>query len=69
MAITIHFADGEEATLMEPLGVAHNAMEQLDVKKEDVLILGCGPIGLLACSLAKAMGASKWVLINTDIHL
>ncbi len=49
----------EEAVLLEPLGVAHNAVEQLEVKGRDVLVLGCGPIGLLACSVAKALGATR----------
>ena len=49
----------DEAALLEPLGVSHNAIEQLEVKDEDVLIVGCGPIGCLACSVAKSMGAKR----------
>lgn len=45
--------------LLECLGVAHNAMEQLKVDGEIVLIIGAGPIGLLACSVAKAMHAQR----------
>ena len=52
-------ADAEEITLLEPLGVAHNGIERLDVIGEDVLVIGCGPVGLLAQSLAKAMGAKR----------
>ena len=44
---------------MEPLGVSHNAIEQLEVQGEAVLVTGCGPIGLLACSVAKALGATR----------
>ena len=51
----------EEAVLLEPLGVAHNAMELLEVMGEDVLITGAGTIGILACSVAKAMGAARSV--------
>jgi threonine dehydrogenase-like Zn-dependent dehydrogenase len=51
--------DVDEAVLLEPLGVAHNAIERLDVKDQQVLVLGCGPIGLLACSVAKALGATR----------
>ena len=51
----------EQAVLMEPLGVSHNAIEQLEVAGQDVLITGCGPIGLFACSVAKALGAIKYV--------
>ena len=50
----------DEAVLMEPMGVAHNAMERLEVGGEAVLIIGSGPIGLFGCSIAKAMGASKY---------
>ena len=37
-------------------GVAHNAIEAIGVKGEDVLVIGCGPIGLLAISISKALG-------------
>merc|ERR1711963_302849 len=49
----------EEGALLEPLGVAHNAIEQLEVENEAVLILGAGAIGMLACQVAKALGATK----------
>ena len=52
-------AGDDEAVLLEPLGVAHNALENCEVCGQDVLIIGCGPIGLLACSVAKALGAKK----------
>jgi len=48
-----------EAVLLEPMGVAHNAVERLKVKSEDVLVIGCGPVGLFAIACAKAMGAEK----------
>lgn len=38
--------------LLEPLGVSHNGIEELEVKNEDVLIIGCGPIGLFALKCA-----------------
>lgn len=37
-------------------GVAHKAVEQLEVKGEDVLVLGCGPVGLFSIAIAKALG-------------
>lgn len=49
----------EQITMMEPLGVAHNGMERLNVSGEDVLVIGCGAIGLLAQRLAKVMGAKR----------
>lgn len=45
-----------EAVLLEPMGVAHNAVERLKVNNEDVLVIGCGPVGLFAIACAKAMG-------------
>lgn len=51
--------------MLEPLGVAHNAIERLEVKGHDVLVIGCGPVGLLAQSVAKAMGAKRYVYTYT----
>ena len=45
--------------MLEPLGVAHNGVERLNVSGEDVLVIGCGPIGLLAQALSKSMGAKR----------
>ena len=50
---------GDEVAMLEPLGVAHNAVERLEVGGEDVLIIGCGPVGLLALLVAKAMGCKR----------
>lgn len=48
--------------MLEPLGVAHNATERLEVAGEDVLVIGCGPVGLLVLMVAKALGAKRCVL-------
>ena len=40
-------------------GVAHQALEAIEPAGEDVLILGCGPVGLLAVGIAKALGAIR----------
>ena len=40
-------------------GVAHQALEAIEPAGEDILILGCGPVGLLAVGVAKALGAVK----------
>ena len=69
MLINIIIIGVDEAVMLEPLGVAHNAMEQLDVEGQDVLILGCGPVGLLACSVAKALGANRYVDLTLAITL
>jgi L-iditol 2-dehydrogenase len=49
----------DQATLIEPLGVALRAMERITMKPGDhVFILGPGPIGLLAGLLSMQNGAS-----------
>lgn len=52
----------DQIAMLEPLGVAHNAVERLDVKGEDALIVGCGPVGLLVGMVAKAMGAKRYYI-------
>ena len=43
----------EQACLIEPMGVAHNIIERIDVKDKNVLVIGCGPVGLFAVACAK----------------
>ncbi len=50
----------EEAVLLEPMGVAHNAIERLEVAGEAVLVIGCGAVGLLGTSVAKSLGATRY---------
>ena len=48
----------EEASIVEPLGVALDLAYTADIKiNDDVVVVGLGPIGLLALHLAKLMGA------------
>nr|CAB3266482.1 sorbitol dehydrogenase-like [Phallusia mammillata] len=61
----VHNISDVEAVLLEPMGVAHNAIERLEVKGERVLVIGCGPVGLLAVACAKALGATE--VIAADI--
>lgn len=50
----------EEAALMEPLGVAYDLVMTADIRiNEDVLVLGLGPIGLMALKMAKSSGARR----------
>jgi L-iditol 2-dehydrogenase len=50
----------EEATLVEPMGVALDLAYTADIKlNDDVLVVGLGPIGLLAVRFARLMGARK----------
>ncbi|MEW6671327.1 MAG: alcohol dehydrogenase catalytic domain-containing protein [Thermodesulfobacteriota bacterium] len=48
-----------EAALLEPLGVAVHAVHKNDIAGDNVLVLGCGPIGLMSISAAKAFGAAR----------
>ncbi|WP_334264769.1 zinc-binding dehydrogenase [Acinetobacter baumannii] len=53
--------------MMEPFGLAvHASLEGSGVSGLNVLVSGCGPIGLMNIAAAKALGASK--VIATDIH-
>ena len=50
----------EEACIMEPLGVAADLVMTADLHLNDVvLVLGLGPIGLMALKMAKSSGARK----------
>lgn len=58
----------DEAALAEPTAIVANALlERTPVRAEElVLILGPGPIGLLASQIAKAYGARKVVLAGVS---
>lgn len=52
------------ACLLEPFGVSHNACESVKPRGSDVLITGCGPIGLFAIPIVKQMGATKIIAVD-----
>jgi L-iditol 2-dehydrogenase len=55
----------EEACLIEPASVAYRALETLTVTpKDNVAILGAGPIGLLSAVMAKARGSREIALFD-----
>lgn len=60
----------EEAALIEPMAVAaYGILGRTVIKPEDfVVILGCGPIALLALQMVKVEGASKVLItgLNSD---
>ncbi|CAD5126036.1 DgyrCDS14211 [Dimorphilus gyrociliatus] len=59
--------NADEAALLEPLGVAHNAVENLgDLNREDVLIIGAGPIGLMAIPCVKSCGANRVIICDIN---
>lgn len=52
-------ADFAECSLLEPLGTAMHALQKAQPSGANVAILGVGTIGLMACELAKLMGATR----------
>jgi L-iditol 2-dehydrogenase len=57
-----------EAALSEPAAVAaHGVLDRTGIEPEDVVIvLGCGPIGLLAARMAQAVGAACVIITGID---
>lgn len=50
----------EVAAMFEPFGIAvHAALEGPGVAGRDVLVSGCGPIGLMSVGVARALGAAR----------
>jgi L-iditol 2-dehydrogenase len=63
MAIAFSGIGFDEAALVEPLGVAIDLVKTADVQLgDDVLVVGAGPIGIMAVKLARLRGARRiWV--------
>lgn len=59
----------EQGALVEPMAiVSHALLERTKIEAEDfVVIYGPGPIGLIALQMAKINGASKIVMVGTDV--
>jgi len=51
--------DLRTAAIMEPLGVSVRAVMETDIRAANVLVIGCGPIGLFAIAAARALGAAR----------
>lgn len=51
-------------SVQEPLGNAVHTMNHFNIKDKDVVVLGCGPIGLMAVDVSKALGAKKVIAIE-----
>lgn len=54
------------AAMLDPLGNAVHTTLSYDLVGEDVLITGAGPIGIMACAVAKHAGARHVVI--TDVN-
>lgn len=52
--------------IMEPLGVAVHAMCEFPVKGKNVVITGCGPIGLMAVAIAKHLGSASILAVELN---
>ena len=55
-------------SVMEPLGTAFRAVLETQVGGANVVVLGCGPIGLFAVAAAAALGAAKIAAIDISIN-
>jgi len=53
-------------SLLEPMGIPFRAVEKGEVKREAVVIIGCGPIGQFAIGISKIMGAE--IIIAIDVN-
>lgn len=61
-----HDLPWDRAVLIEPLAVAHHAIQRGRVRAgENVVIIGPGPIGLLSVAAAHAAGAARVVVVGT----
>ncbi len=57
----------EEGSLFEPAGVAMRGIDEARISPGDtVVILGCGPIGLVAAQMALAVGATQVVAVDVN---
>jgi len=65
------FVNSKEAnplhlSIQEPLGNAVHTMAHFPIEGKDVVITGCGPIGLMAVNVSKAYKAKKIIAIEVN---
>jgi len=58
----------EVAAVQEPFGNAVHACQATELRGKRVAIIGCGTIGLFAILIARGMGASQVIGVETDPH-
>ena len=58
----------EYASILDPLGNAVHTVLAGDVAGRSVAITGCGPIGLFAIAVARAVGAAQVIAIEVNEH-
>ncbi|MDR1658578.1 MAG: alcohol dehydrogenase catalytic domain-containing protein [Deltaproteobacteria bacterium] len=57
--------DYQTGAMLEPMGVAVHGLTETEIKGKNLVIMGCGPIGLMAVNAAKILGAKK--VVATDV--
>jgi threonine 3-dehydrogenase len=65
------FVNSKEAnplhlSVQEPLGNAVHTMTHFPIEGKDVVVVGCGPIGLMGVNVAKALKARKIIAIEIN---
>ncbi len=58
--------DHKLLSVLEPLGNAVHTTLHFDIVMKEVVVLGCGPIGLMGIDILKATGAKKIIAIETN---
>ncbi len=62
--------DVKDAVLAEPTATAIRACRKADVRSTDtIVVLGCGPLGVLLVAVAKSMGAARVILAGRGERL
>ena len=59
-------ADFIQHSLLEPLGTAMHALQKAEPSGANIAILGTGTIGLMACELAKLLGATRVFALDVN---
>ena len=59
-----HEINYDYGSVMEPLGTAFRAVFESQVGGCNVLVMGCGPIGLFAVAAAKRLGANLTIAVD-----
>ncbi|RMD39779.1 hypothetical protein DV735_g5342, partial [Chaetothyriales sp. CBS 134920] len=59
----------EEGAVLEPLAVAVHMVRQSKLKLGDsIVVFGAGPVGVLCCAVARALGATKIIAVDLQKH-
>ena len=54
----------QQVALLEPMGVAYHGLSKVRTGGNSVLVVGCGPIGLMSVQLARILGASCVIAVG-----